>query len=184
MRKILVAILLLVACAPLFSASDVIMVSSAAAVQKVIYSDSSHVNRTTDGVLFGTTYLHYFEEGSALGAVVSVGVYPYHGFYTYTDLRIGTAMRWPMFLYSKDTEGSSFGLYFTFETGVSIDFRSDSDVGYYPFESMGFAAVLDFRKMKVEAAVETAVSFQMEESQVLQITPRIGVSVPLGGNNR
>ncbi len=178
-----VLLVLLLSTTFIFAKGFTFTASAEPAVQKVIYDDSSYPDRTTNGVLVGASCLYNLEGGNAFGLELTVGTFPYSGFYSYTDFRASIAMRWRLLDALEGDETFKAGLFMALNVGVSADLRSDSDIGLHPMFILAPGVAVGTDSFSVELYANMSVSFQ-NGSSVMQLSPKVGVSIPVGGGAR
>ncbi len=182
MKKLFAAILCLAFGAFLAFAASAVTINAEPAVQKVMYDDGIYVDRFCNGVAMGANYQFTLKDSSSIGAELSLGIFPYDGFYSYMDIRLSAAMRWA--IVRKDySEDFGMGVFGAFNVGASLDLRDDSDVGVYPFFQLGPVFMVLMDRISTEIDFNVSVSFQ-DGSTVTQLSPRVGVSIPLGGYSK
>ncbi len=148
------------------------------AVQKILYDEDIYTDRITNGAAVGAILKYTFEDYSTLGLELSAGLYPYERFYSYVDLRVSSAMSWRL-LTRHVSDRTSFSVNANFNVGLSMDVRDDSDIGYYPFFQLGPGVAMTVNDVSTILDLYLSASFQ-NGSTVLQLSPRVCVSLPLG----
>ncbi len=148
------------------------------AVQKIAYEEDIYTDRITNGVAFAASCKYTFENLSTFGLELSVGMYPYEGFYSYTDFRVSGAMSWRL-IDKQVSDAIGFNVHANFNVGMSMDVRDDSDIGFYPFFQLGPGVAMTVNDISTILDLYLSASFQ-NGSTVLQLSPRVGLSLPLG----
>ncbi len=182
-KAIAVLLVLVLSTAFIFAEGFTFTASAEPAVQKVIYDNPSYPDRTTNGVLVGASCLYNLEGGNAFGLELTVGTFPYSGFYSYTDFRASMAMRWRILDVLEEDDTFKAGVFMAFNVGVSMDLRNDSDIGLYPMFILAPGVVVGTDSFSVEIYANLSMSYQ-NGSSVMQLSPKVGVSIPVGGNAR